>query len=146
MGIAAENLWEENIAPKRRYCVTAEELGDLVDSLPYDNVGCCWDVEHASICHQDQRKALQYLGKRLKATHISDYNSIKNDHILPFSGLSDWTEITDALHLAQYDGDFTYETHNFTAKMPDEVIMSGLKHSIDIGNLLIDMIQGGHQA
>jgi len=30
--------------------------------------------------------------------------------------------------------------------MPDEVIMSGLKHSIDIGNLLIDMIQGGHQA
>ena len=53
---------------------------------------------------------------------------------------------TDALHLAQYDGDFTYETHNFTAKMPDEVIMSGLKHSIDIGNLLIDMIQGGHQA
>ena len=146
VGIAVENLWEENIAPKRRYCVTAEELGDLVDSLPYDNVGCCWDVEHASICHQDQRKALQYLGKRLKATHISDYNSIKNDHILPFSGLSDWTEITDALRLAQYDGDFTYETHNFTAKMPDEVIMSGLKHSIDIGNLLIDMIQGGHQA
>ena len=146
VGIAVENLWEENIAPKRRYCVTAEELGDLVDSLPYDNVGCCWDVEHASICHQDQRKALQYLGKRLKATHISDYNSIKNDHILPFSGLSDWKEITDALRLAQYDGDFTYETHNFTAKMPDEVIMSGLKHSIDIGNLLIDMIQGGHQA
>ena len=54
--------------------------------------------------------------------------------------------VTDALRLAQYDGDFTYETHNFTAKMPDEVIMSGLKHSIDIGNLLIDMIQGGHQA
>ena len=138
--------WLLSFAAGAMLCVTAEELGDLVDSLPYDNVGCCWDVEHASICHQDQRKALQYLGKRLKATHISDYNSIKNDHILPFSGLSDWTEITDALRLAQYDGDFTYETHNFTAKMPDEVIMSGLKHSIDIGNLLIDMIQGGHQA
>ena len=75
--------------------------------------------------------------RRLESSYISPCSS---------AGEWDWTEITDALRLAKYDGDFTYETHNFTAKMPDEVIMSGLKHSIDIGNLLIDMIQGGHQA
>lgn len=139
VGIALENLWEENIAPKRRYCVTAEELADLVDSLPYPNVGCCWDVEHAAICQIDQRKALPYLGERLKATHISDYNTVRNDHILPFSGLVDWQEVMDGLRLADYQGDFTYEIHNFTANMPEAGIMTALKHSIAIGNYLLSM-------
>lgn len=143
VGIALENLWEENIAPQRRYCTTAEELVDLVDTLSehYGNVGCCWDVEHGAICHIDHRKALPYVGKRLKATHISDYNSIKNDHILPFSGLADWTEITDGLRMAGYEGDFTYETHNYTANLPDAVIPTALKHSIAMGEYLISLIQ-----
>lgn len=139
VGIALENLWEENIAPQRRYCTTAEELVDLVDSLPYNNVGCCWDVEHAAICHQDQRKALQLVGKRLKATHISDYNSVQNDHILPFMGLADWTEIMDSLKSIDYQGDFTYETHNYTSKLPEEVIPSALRYSVDLGNYLLSL-------
>lgn len=143
VGIALENLWEENIAPKRRYCTTAEELVDLVDTLSesFGNVGCCWDVEHGAICQVDQRKALPYVGKRLKATHISDYNSIRNDHILPFSGLTDWDEVTDGLRLAGYEGDFTYECHNYTANMPDAGMMTALKHSIAVGEYLISLIQ-----
>lgn len=139
VGIALENLWEENIAPQRRYCTTAEELVDLVDSLPYPNVGCCWDVEHAAICHQDQRKALTLVGKRLKATHISDYNSVKNDHILPYMGLVDWQEVMDALRIADYQGDFTYEIHNYTANMPEAGIQTALAHSIAIGNHLLSL-------
>lgn len=143
IGIALENLWEENIAPKRRYCTTAEELVDLVDTLSeeFGNVGCCWDVEHGAICKIDHRKALPYVGKRLKATHISDYQSIKNDHIMPFSGLADWTEITDGLRLAAYQGDFTYETHNHTANLPDAVIPAALSYSIAMGEYLISLIQ-----
>ena len=111
----------------------------LVDSLPYPNVGCCWDVEHAAICHQDQRKALALVGKRLKATHISDYNSVKNDHILPYMGLVDWQEVMDALRIADYQGDFTYEIHNYTANMPEAGIQTALAHSIAIGNHLLSL-------
>ncbi|MGN0762511.1 MAG: sugar phosphate isomerase/epimerase family protein [Aristaeellaceae bacterium] len=143
VGIALENLWEENIAPKRRYCTTAEELVDLVDTLREDfgNVGCCWDVEHGAICGIDHRKALPYVGERLKATHISDYNSIRNDHILPYGGLADWDEITEGLRLAGYAGDFTYECHNHTAKLPDAAIPTALRHSIAVGEYLISLIQ-----
>ena len=142
VGIALENLWEGNIAPLRRYCTTAEELVDLVDTLArdYDNVGCCWDVEHAAIQHLDQRKALSYLGSRLKATHISDYNSVQNDHILPFSGLVNWQEVMDALRLAKYQGDFTYEIHNYTAKLPEAGIQTALRHSIAVGEYLLSML------
>lgn len=65
VGIAIENLWDLNIAPLRRYTTTAEELVDLVDALhmDYENVGICWDVEHADIMKQTQVPALKMIGK-----------------------------------------------------------------------------------
>ncbi|NMD37195.1 MAG: sugar phosphate isomerase/epimerase [Christensenellaceae bacterium] len=139
VGIAIENLWEENIAPKRRYCSTVEELCDFVDSLNYDNVGCCWDVEHADFCGIDQKEALKYIGKRLKATHISDYNSIKNDHILPFSGVINWKNVMEAFKEVEYNGDFAFEIHNYTGNLPDELIDSAIKHSKAVGDYLLSL-------
>ena len=83
------------ISPKRRYTTTTEELIDLVDTLSkdFDNVGICWDVEHSEIMQMDISKQLQLVGKRLKATHISDYISRYEDHLLPFSGDTDWRNV-----------------------------------------------------
>lgn len=137
VGIAIENLWDLNISPKRRYTTTAEELVDLVDSLPYDNVGICWDVEHASIMQQSQTAALALVGKRLKATHISDHNGKTDDHILPFSGPTDWNEIMRTLVRIGYQGDFTYETHRYTQAIPDGVIPAALRYSYEVGSYLL---------
>lgn len=141
VGIAIENLWELNISPKRRYTSTAEELVELVDILSkdFDNVGICWDVEHSSIMKQDLYSQLQLVGNRLKATHISDYLSVQEDHILPFSGNTDWAEVMRALKSVSYKGDFTYEIHRYTMRVPDELVLSALKHSVKVGNYLINM-------
>lgn len=141
VGIAIENLWELNISPKRRYTSTAEELVELVDILSkdFDNVGICWDVERSSIMKQDLYSQLQLVGNRLKATHISDYLSVQEDHILPFSGNTDWAEVMRALKSVSYKGDFTYEIHRYTMRVPDELVLSALKHSVKVGNYLINM-------
>lgn len=141
VGIAIENLWELNISPKRRYTSTAEELVELVDTLSqdFDNVGICWDVEHSSIMKQDLYSQLQLVGNRLKATHISDYLSVQEDHILPFSGNTDWAEVMRVLKSVSYKGDFTYEIHRYTMRVPDELVLSALKHSVKVGNYLINM-------
>ncbi len=141
VGIAIENLWELNISPKRRYTSTAEELVELVDILSkdFDNMGICWDVEHSSIMKQDLYSQLQLVGNRLKATHISDYLSVQEDHILPFSGNTDWAEVMRALKSVSYKGDFTYEIHRYTMRVPDELVLSALKHSVKVGNYLINM-------
>lgn len=141
VGIAIENLWELNISPKRRYTSTAEELVELVDILSqdFDNVGICWDVEHSSIMKQDLYSQLQLVGNRLKATHISDYLSVQEDHILPFSGNTDWAEVMRVLKSVSYKGDFTYEIHRYTMRVPDELVLSALKHSVKVGNYLINM-------
>jgi len=141
VGLAIENLWDYNIAPLRRYTATAEELVDLVDTLheEYDNVGICWDFEHASIMQQAQRPALHMVGKRLKATHVSDHTGIANDHLLPFCGYTDWHEIMQILKEIEYQGDFTYEIHRYTAQLADALVIPALKYSIEVGNYLLSL-------
>lgn len=141
VGIAIENLWDYNIAPLRRYTTTAEELVDLVDELTkdYENVGICWDFEHANIMKQAQTPALEMIGSRLKATHVSDNIGIENDHILPFCGYTDWTEIMHALKEIGYQGDFTYEIHRYTTQLPDTLVVPALKYSVEVGNYLLSL-------
>lgn len=141
VGIAIENLWDLNIAPRRRYTTTAEELVELVDILrnEYNNVGICWDFEHADIMKQAQEPALKMIGSRLKATHVSDNIGIQNDHILPFYGYTDWADIMRIIKEIGYQGDFTYEIHRYTTQLPDALIIPALKYSIEVGNYLLSL-------
>ena len=143
VGIAIENLWDLNIAPLRRYTTTAEELVDLVDALhmDYENVGICWDVEHADIMKQTQVPALKMIGKRLKATHISDNVGINYDHVLPFSGYTNWAEFMKLLKEIEYRGDFTYEIHRYTSQIPDALVPAALKYSVEVGNYLLSLAE-----
>ena len=143
VGIAIENLWDFNIAPKRRYTTTAEELVDLVDSLhkDFENVGICWDVEHADIMQQAQGPALRMIGSRLKATHISDNVGVKYDHVLPFDGYTDWNALMKLLKEIKYGGDFTYEIHRYTSQLPDAMVPAALRYSVEMGNYLLSLAE-----
>jgi len=141
VGLAIENLWELKISPLRRYTTSAEELVELVDSLSqeYSNVGICWDFEHANIMQLSQTSCLEMIGDRLKATHVSDNTGILNDHVLPFNGNTDWGEIMHILKKIQYSGDFTYEAHQSTNRLPDALLLPLLKYSVEVGNYLLSM-------
>ncbi len=141
VGIAIENLWDLTIAPLRRYTANAEELMDLLDGLPYSNVGACWDFEHAAIMRQDQEKALMLIGDKLKATHVSDHADQNFDHILPFSGITDWHSIMRLLQKLDYKGDFTYEIHRYTEQLPIELVPAALKYSVEVGQYLLSLAQ-----
>lgn len=141
VGIAIENLWDLNIAPQKRYTATAEELAELVDALAIDfgNVGICWDIEHSEIMKQDLRESLKLVGSRLKATHISDFIDPREDHILPYRGVIDWTNVMQVLKEAEYDGDFTFEIHRHTMRYPDFLVLMALKESVAVGNYLLGL-------
>ena len=143
VGIAIENLWDLNIAPLRRYTTTAEELVDLVDSLRMDfnNVGICWDVEHADIMKQAQEPALRMIGSRLKATHISDNVGIDYDHVLPYSGYTGWEAFMKILKEIKYSGDLTYEIHRYTSQLPDPLVPAALRYSVEVGNYLLSLAE-----
>ena len=139
LSLAIENLWDLNIAPEKRYTANADELVELVDELKkhQNNVGICWDFEHASIMKQDQTAALRLIGKRLKATHVSDHYGIRADHQLPYFGETVWEDFLPVLKEIGYQGDFVYETHRYTQNMPDQLMQKALEFSVAVGEHLL---------
>jgi len=140
MELALENMCDYAIAPLRKYCATAEELVDLVDAFEDSRIGVCWDFEHGDIMQADQRQALLYIGKRLKATHVSDtFSATDHDlmHVLPLFGKVDWKEAVTTLKEIGYEGDFCFEAHNFANRLPDELLETAMKLSYEIGQYLL---------
>lgn len=137
VGVAIENLWEENIRPLRRYTTTAEELVDLVEDIPFSNVGICWDFEHADIMGQNQELMLQLIGSHLKATHVSDHKGKEHDHLLPFSGRMDWEEVLNALRSVEYSGDFAFEVLHYIDETPIDLVPGALRYSYEVGSYLL---------
>lgn len=145
VGIAVENCCDCSASVRkasRWYGSVPVELIDLVDTLDHRLVGICWDTGHAHIQGLDQRAALISLGKRLKATHIQDNNGREDQHLVPFYGTIEWGPIMDALQAIEYEGDFTYEVHNFIRQLPDSLRDSALRYAVEVGKHLMSMVGG----
>lgn len=140
--IAIENMCDYSIAPARKFTAVPEELVELIDLFGSDRIGICWDFEHAEIMEQDQNAALRYIGKRLKATHVSDTHSKTRPdlmHVMPCFGDIQWQSIMKTLREIDYKGDFSFEANNFANRLPDEVLKTALKLSYEIGMYLINL-------
>lgn len=145
VSIAVENIFDTMDTGlgirKRRYLSSADELADFVDALKKDfgNIGVCWDFGHANEMAWDQVQALYVLGDRLTATHVNDNYGILDDHLLPFFGTIKWQPVMKALKEIGYAGSFAFETHKFTANLPDELVEDALRFSVAIGNYLLSL-------
>lgn len=146
VGIAIENMADDirrtYLRPGAVYCSTHVELVDLVDSFGVDNVGICWDFGHAHLMGLDQREALRYIGDRLKATHVADNSGLHDDHIMPFQGTIDWRNILPVLHEINYCGDLTYEIHNSTSRLPDNLLDDAALLAEKVGRYLLGLATG----
>jgi sugar phosphate isomerase/epimerase len=141
VGIAIENMWGKTPEGLSRYAVRAEELLRLVEDTGRENVGACWDVEHGSVEKLDQGNAIRLLGRRLKATHISDETGPNNIHILPCSGFVKWDEVLEALAGIDYQGAFAFEIQHYLPGMPMELVPSAMKFSVEVGSYLVSRFE-----
>ncbi|MBO0991751.1 sugar phosphate isomerase/epimerase family protein [Bacillus sp. SD088] len=141
VGIAYENMIE-GPKTKRRFCSEAGELATLVDAYQDSHIGACWDFGHANFLYQDQSQALRTLGKRLKAIHVNDNDGAGDDHLFPFHGTVDWHQLLPVLREIGYEGDFTYETHKETIRLPDHLRDQIAKTGYDIGQYCLSLIDG----
>lgn len=141
VGIAFENLWDYNIAPKKRYTAIAEDLKDLVDSFDCEYAGICFDTDHAVLSGLDPAKELDVIADKLKSTHISDCIDIAADHLLPFDGITDWKPFMKKLKQIGYDGDLGFEIHRYTQYMPDALVPSAIKRAVEVGNYLLTLTE-----
>ncbi len=112
VGLAIENMFIHSIPC---FAASADDLVELVDRLGDDKVfGLCWDTGHGNLNKVDQPAALRLMGKRLKALHVNDNKGQRDEHVLPYHGTIAWEPFMKALGEIGYEGDFTYEIHNFS--------------------------------
>ena len=118
-----------------RYCMTAEELCDLADTL---GIGVCWDFGHAHLSGLKQSKALAYVGNRLKAVHVNDNGGIEDDHVLPFSGQVNWKDAMHGLALTGFDGPLNFE---LSVRAPANLRRSHAMYVREIADELMSYIE-----
>ena len=119
-----------------RYCMTAEELCDLADTL---GVGVCWDFGHAHLSGLKQSKALEYVGKRLKAVHVNDNGGIEDDHVPPFFGSVNWKDAMHGLALTSFEGPFNFELN--LGRVPAAMRGDFADYLVKIANELMSYIE-----
>lgn len=137
VGIAIENM----IAPKEgyRFACSHEDLLDLIEQLSSPVFGVCWDTGHAHLNGTDQCAALRAIGSRLKALHIADNHGTSDEHIAPYFGTIEWEPIMKVLKEIHYQGDFTYEIHNFTNGLPDGMHEKLIRFAYELGMFMLNL-------
>lgn len=139
VGIAIENMVEHR-SGDRRYACGTEELLELVDGMNDSKLfGVCWDTGHAHLSRLNQPEALRQVGKRLKAMHVDDNKGEKDDHVLPYQGTIVWEPIMQALKEIEYEGDFTYEVHEFGNPLPKGLRKQALVYARQTGEYLLSL-------
>ena len=142
VGICIENMADfSGQGFKRSYCATVEELADLVDTLhkTYDNVGICWDFGHANLVYSNQVPCLNYLGSRIKVTHVHDNMGLEDEHRAPFLGNVKWDKIMPALARCGYEGNFSFEVKRLAADVPEHIKDAYWKYMKTTGEYLLSM-------
>ncbi len=84
---------------------TSEQMVELLKNCP--KVYTCVDVNH--YYHEKAWDAIPKFKDRIGEVHISDYDFVKERHMLPKEGLNDWNKIIEALKNANFKYSFNYE-------------------------------------
>lgn len=84
---------------------TSAEAIEIVDRVKGGKI--CFDTNH---CLQEKPEDfILALGQRIATLHVSDYDFIKERHLMPLQGKIDWMKVIGALEKVGYQGVFNYE-------------------------------------
>ena len=116
----------ENMAGKY-FLDTSDQMLNLLDNCK--NAYTCVDVNH--FYYEKPEDAIVKYGNRIGTIHISDYDFIKERHLLPKLGSIDWNKVIGALECAGFKGVFNYEV---SEKYPFEQIKQNHAELFDAFN------------
>ena len=126
--MALENLPIFDMKPMMPfYTSDYSDLCQLTDSFNSDAVGICWDTGHANMMDFNQAQAVEYIGNRIKCTHIHNNWQVRDDHNPPNNGTIKWDEVMKAFKNINYEGPLTLESHCWCDD--HELLKSFAKHN-----------------
>ena len=140
VGIAVENMINP-VGGKIHYCVFAEELIELVDTLNDPMLKICIDTGHTHLSRISVPNYILTVGDRLRATHIADNHQNIDEHFAPFQGTIPWRDVMQALKEIRYELDFAFEIHHLSSCYPAVVQSPLVNFSYTLGEYLLSLAQ-----
>ena len=114
-----------------------------------DYFGFCFDVGHAVLTHRNIKEFIKTMGHRLTILHIHDNNGHEDQHVLPYSCLSnadehvcDWQGFVEGLKEIGYSGTLAFETFRVMSTFPEAVRTQLLSLIAGIGHYWAEQIEG----
>ncbi|MFH0965574.1 MAG: sugar phosphate isomerase/epimerase family protein [Planctomycetota bacterium] len=142
--IAVENVFDSlAVRGRRAFGATPEELLDLLGAIDRPNVGVCLDTSHANIARLDIPQVIRDFGARLIATHISDSDGSRDQHLIPGHGSRgerkiEWGAVMAAFAEIGYDGIFNLEIPGVgTSEL--ELLDLIVRHACEVAHRLVAM-------
>lgn len=109
----------ENMPMRALSISTPEAILRFVKTLDHPNFKVCLDTGHCAVFGLSVGDAVRLLGKEyLRVLHVHDNDGHGDLHWLPFTGVIDWADFSDALQEIGFDGALSLETH-VADKLPD---------------------------
>ena len=119
--VCIENLWGISILPEvesdyslnSRTCDVLHIIDSYNDIFGVDRFVACVDTGHAFMMGQNPAEMIRTLGNRVRCLHVSDCDGRHDQHLAPYQGKIDWSELMSALKDIHYTGSFNFEADGF---------------------------------
>lgn len=100
----------ENMPMPRLPLATPEQILDFVKKIDSPWLRVCLDTGHSAVCGVPAGEAVRLLGNEyLRVLHVHDNNGKSDQHLLPYSGVTDWKDFGQALKDIGYAGSLSLE-------------------------------------
>lgn len=117
-----------------RTCL-GRDSNDILELISvHPSLEVVFDTNH--LLKEDPIKFIHVLGKKIKSTHVSDYDFKNERHWLPGEGKLDWQGILKALMEVGYDGPWLYEVELDAPKTIDRDRRLTLDDFVNNANVL----------
>ena len=97
---------------------TIDRIQEFKTVAEVTDIGICYDTGHGHL-QKDTSRARHF--DAIASTHIHDNRGDKDDHLWPFEGTIHWPELIEKFVVAQYQGEFIFETRSDDLGKGDEV-------------------------
>lgn len=85
-----------------------ERLYEFMAKVESPNAGVCFDSGH-NLCHCPDRRVCRDFADKIIAVHLHDNHGKKDEHLIPFDGIEDWTRVREELAASAYTGPWSIE-------------------------------------
>jgi len=97
---------------------TIDRIQEFKRVAEVTDIGICYDTGHG---HLQKTTTSNDFFDAIDTTHIHDNGGDKDDHLWPFEGTINWPGLIEKLVVAEYRGEFIFETRSDDLGKGDEV-------------------------